>query len=170
MAFSRSKKWLYGAAIPLVLAGGAATAAASSAPAASAAPAVTVAAHHPAYHQWQLRGPNQVKLTYQGSTYTYQVRFIQQRAYGQQYGPQWWAHQQDALLTGRLADSYLPGILPINGVVFGNHVVFSVVYPGNQGVRTFSGAIDSNGKVSGLWTETGSEAGSGPFTLAFPAR
>ena len=143
-------------AVPLALAGAVATTAASSASAAPAAPAATVSAHYQIHHQWQLRGPNQVKLTYQGSTYTYKVLFSQQRG--------------SELLTGRLTDSYLPGILPVNGVVFGNYVVFSVVYPGAQGVRTFSGSIDKHGVVTGLWTETGSEAGSGQFALQAHAR
>lgn len=151
-------------AVPLALAGAVATAGASSASAASAAPAVTVSAHYPIQHQWQLNGRNKVSLTYQGSTYTYQVQFRTQQVYGQLWG------QKDELLTGRLTDSYLPGTLPVNGVIFGNYVVFSVVYPGSQGVRTFSGSIDSHGMVKGTWTETGSEAGSGQFTLAFPAR
>ena len=142
--------------------GGAATAAAASA--ATAAPAATMSAHYQISHQWRLNGPNQVKLTYQGTAYSYKVLFRTQQVYGQQRG------QQDELLTGTLTDSYLPGTLPVNGVVFGNHVVFSVVYPGAQGVRTFSGAIDRHGSVSGSWTETGSEAGSGPFALVIPAR
>jgi hypothetical protein len=144
------------AAVPLALAGALATTAASSASAAPAAPAVTASAHYQIHHQWQLRGPNQVSLTYKGSTYTYKVLFSQQRG--------------SELLTGTLRDSYLPGTLPVNGVVFGNYVVFSVVYPGAQGVRTFSGSIGKHGMVTGLWTETGSEAGSGQFTLALPAR
>ena len=149
-------------AVPLALAGAVATTAASSASAAPAAPAAVAVAH--VQHQYQLNGRNQVALTYQGSTYKYAVQFRTQQVYGQLWG------QRDELLTGRLTDSYLPGILPVNGVIFGNHVVFSVVYPGVQGVRTFSGTIGDHGRVAGTWTETGSEAGSGPFTLAFPAR
>jgi len=142
------------AAVPLALAGALAATAASSASAAPAAPAAAAVAQ--IQHQWRLNGPNQVKLTYKGTTYTYQVRFSQQL--------------RGELLTGTLRDSYLPGNLPIHGVVFGNHVVFSVVYPGAQGVRTFSGSIDNHGNVKGLWTETGSEAGSGPFALVLRAR
>jgi hypothetical protein len=77
------------------------------------------------------------------------------------------------VVSGALCDTYepIPIALPVHGVVFGDNVVFSVAYPstgpdaGDQGVRTFSGVIGPWGQVSGSWSETGTEAGSGPFTL-----
>jgi hypothetical protein len=155
----RYSRILAGGVAALSLAGVVA-ASAASASAASAAPATTVSAHYPVHRSWDLNGRNEVSLTYLGGTFTYQVRFSQQRG--------------GELLTGMLTDKGLAKgqqVLQVNGVVFGNYVVFSVVYPasGTQGVRTFSGTIAKDGSVAGSWTETGTEAGSGPFTLLFPA-
>lgn len=122
--------------------------------AASAAPAVTVAAVNPMQAHWNLSGSNQVKLVYQGVTYTYKVQF-------RQLGNQ---------LFGTLTDSYLPGTLPVNGLVNGGNVMFYVSYGGVQGDRAFIGNIGTHGAVSGNWTETGSEQGSGTFTLAHAVR
>lgn len=76
-------------------------------------------------------------------------------------------------ISGTLCDANepVPLVLPVHGVIFGNLAVFSVSYPtvgvdaGNQGVRTFSGVIGRHGQVLGRWSETGTENGSGPFTL-----
>jgi len=166
----RYSRILAAGASALALAGVVA-AGAASASAAPAAPATTVSAHYQYQRPWQLNGHNTVSLTYLGSTWTYKVQFSTQYNYGQ---PPW--AQKDQLLTGKLTDTGLPAgqqTLQVNGVIFGNYVVFSVVYPANsvgqQGVRTFSGTIDKHGNVTGSWTETGTEAGSGPFTLLAPA-
>lgn len=155
----------------LAIAGGAA-AAVIPATAASAAPVTTMSVIRPIQQQWQLNGRNEVVLTYDGSTYTYQVQFRTLLLRGP-HGT------KVELLTGKLTDAYepVPLTMPLSGIISGNHVVFSVSYPakgpdaGNQGVRTFSGTINRHsGKVTGTWSETGSEAGSGPFYLAFPAK
>jgi hypothetical protein len=60
---------------------------------------------------------------------------------------------------------------PIHGTVVRNQVTFSFKYPtGFQGTRTFNGYIDGRGHVSGTWSETGSEAGSGSWSLAYHVR
>lgn len=157
----------------LAVAGGAA-AAVIPATAASAAPVTTMSVIRPippVQQQWQLNGRNEVVLTYDGSQYTYQVQFRTLLLRGP-HGT------KVELLTGKLTDKYepVPLTLPLSGTISGNHVVFSVRYPskgvdaGNQGVRTFKGTIDRHGKVTGTWSETGSEAGSGPFSLLNPAR
>jgi len=121
--------------------------------ASASAPVAPAAVQLASYQQLQGRGT--VTLTYEGHSYAYKVQL----------------RQQGELLTGTLTDTYLPGTLQVNGVVFGGkYVVFSVVYPGVQGVRTFSGTIGSHGIVKGAWSETGSEAGSGPFTLLMAAK
>lgn len=134
---------------------------ATSAASASAATVSTMSSvSAPAPH---FRAPDQLKLTFQGNTYTYNVRLHEQ-----------WVAPGVVLVTGHLRDSYEPQAisLPVTGVIFdGNDVVLSVQYPatgtdaGNQGVRTFSGTVGPHGYVTGSWSETGSEAGSGPFTL-----
>lgn len=79
------------------------------------------------------------------------------------------------LISGTLCDTYepIPLVLPVHGLIFDHGVVvLSVDYPtvgpdaGNQGVRTFVGVIGPHGQVNGTWSETGTEAGSGPFHLA----
>jgi hypothetical protein len=162
----RYSRILAAGASALALAGVVA-ASAATASAAPAAPAATASAHYQYQRQWELRGPNQVSLTYLGSTYTYKVQFSTYKV------PISW-QKQGELLTGTLTDKGLAKgqqTLQVNGTIFGNYVVFSVVYPasGPQGVRTFSGTIDKHGNVAGSWTETGTEAGSGPFTLLHPA-
>jgi len=154
----------------LAVAGGAA-AAVLPATAASAAPVTTMSVIRPIHQQWQLNGPNKVVLTYAGSQYTYKVQFRTLLFRGP-HGI------KVELLTGKLRDTYEPKALTmrLSGSISGNKVVFSVSYPskgpdaGNQGVRTFKGTIDKHGKVTGTWSETGSEAGSGPFHLVFPAK
>jgi hypothetical protein len=149
------------------MAGSGLAVAATAADAATATPATLMAYHTPA--QWELRGVNDVSLTFEGNTYTYVAHFRTQ-VIRTRYG-------SVELLTGSLTDTYEPVTLtlPLQGTISGNHVVFSVRYPtrgvdaGNQGVRTFSGTINRHGDVSGVWFESGSEHGSGPFSLAVPA-
>jgi hypothetical protein len=139
--------------------------------AATATP-TTQSNHHPgpacnpfAREQWNLNGSNHVEAVYLGSTFTYSVTF-------RQFG---------SCLTGTLTDPYFPTTGPIFGTVFGNHVIFSFRYPSGsiQGTRTYIGTIHRlgrfgrfgrSGAVSGTWSETGSENGSGTFTLAKNAR
>jgi hypothetical protein len=120
---------------------------------------MSVSAPAPSFH----RMPDQLKLTFQGNTYSYNVHLRTQ-----------WVAPGVVLVRGHLTDAYEPQAisLPVTGVIFnGNDVVLSVQYPatgpdaGNQGVRTFSGTIGLHGAVSGNWSETGTEAGSGAFTL-----
>jgi hypothetical protein len=106
--------------------------------------------------------PNTLTLTFNGSPFAYNVhinlRFVAPGL---------------LLVGGTLTDNFEPVSLklPIHGVLFGNKVVFSVSYPttgpdaGSQGVRTFSGVVGPFGHVTGLWSETGTEAGSGAFQL-----
>ncbi len=164
------RKWVAGVSAAGLLGGGAVALAATSASAATM-PAATMSAVKPlpAAQQWQLNGRNEVVLTFNGNTYTYHVQFRTQivREHGGKV----------ELLTGTLRDTYEPSAisLPITGVINGNHVTFSVSYPrygvdaGNQGVRTFSGTIRNFGHVSGNWSETGSEGGSGTWYLTAPA-
>jgi hypothetical protein len=104
--------------------------------------------------QWNLSGSNTVDLWYNGTEYTYGVQF----------------NQRGSCLTGTLTDLGLPSgeqTGPIHGTIFGNHVTFSFRYPTSfQGTRTFNGYINRWGDVSGNWSETGSENGSGHWSLA----
>ena len=79
-------------------------------------------------------------------------------------------NQQGSCLSGTLTDTGLPSgeqTLRVHGTIFGNHVTFSVRYPTNfQGTRTFNGYINRHGDVSGMWSETGTENGSGNWSLA----
>jgi len=106
--------------------------------------------------RWNLNGPNTVTLSFQHDPFTYQVTF-------KQFG---------SCLRGSLNDPWLPGTLAVSGTVYKNYVTFSVNYgyKSIQGVRTFRGTIDRWGAVSGWWSETGSENGSGPWSLANNAR
>ena len=112
--------------------------------------------HNPFFErqQWNLRGDNTVDLWFQGKEFMYAVDF----------------HQRGSCLTGTLTDTGLPPgeqTLAIHGTVFGNHVTFRVTYPTNtQGTRTFNGRIDRHGDVFGMWSETGTENGSGNWSLA----
>jgi hypothetical protein len=105
-----------------------------------------------AREQWNLNGRNHVEAVYLGTTYTYKVTF-------KQYG---------GCLTGTLTDSGYPTTGPIVGTIHRNHVTFSFSYPSGsiQGTRTFTGTINRWGAVSGTWSETGTENGTGTFTLA----
>jgi hypothetical protein len=145
----------------LAVAAGLVVGGAGVADAATAAPA-TPSNHYPgpfcnpwAREQWNLNGANQVLAVYQGSTYTYSVTF-------KQYG---------SCLTGTLTDSYYKPTAatgPVFGTIDDSKVTFSFRYPQGsvQGTRTYTGTISPNGGVSGTWSETGSEHGSGTFTLA----
>jgi hypothetical protein len=111
--------------------------------------------------RFDFRGDNTVRLHFNGTTYDYAVHF----------------NQQGSCLTGWLRDSYIPNnyneYLPIHGYVFRNHVTFSVTYtyPGeDQGTRSFTGTIGYWGGVSGTWSETGTEGGSGYWSLANAVR
>lgn len=105
-----------------------------------------------AQERWNLNGRNHVEAVYLGSTFTYSVTF-------RQYG---------GCLRGTLTDPYYPTTGPIFGTVYRNHVTFRFRYPAGsvQGLRTFVGTINRWGRVFGRWSETGSENGSGTFTLA----
>jgi hypothetical protein len=142
------------AAAAALVAGGAGVA--SAAPVTPVAHTSTTGYFRPcnpwASERWDLNGRNHVEAVYQGSTFTYSVTF-------RQYG---------GCLTGTLTDPYYPTRGPIHGTVYRNHVTFTFTYPAGsvQGTRTFVGTINRWGSVSGTWSETGSENGSGTFTLA----
>ncbi|MGH3203274.1 MAG: hypothetical protein ACRDOA_16860 [Streptosporangiaceae bacterium] len=125
-----------------------------------------------AREQWNLNGSNTVNAVFEGSTFSYSVTF-------RQFG---------SCLRGTLTDSGVPVTGPIHGTIQGNHVTFSFTYPAGsiQGTRTFDGFIRPQwfrqwfwqghrwhfrwmfrvGSVSGKWWETGSEHGSGTFSLS----
>jgi hypothetical protein len=159
---SRLRKWATGLIVGASLLGGGAATIAATAGTASASEV-----HHvmPVVHPTHLNGRNELKLVLNGTTYTYNVRFTSFNLGG-----------GTSLIVGSLRDTYEPHAitLQVHGVQFGNDVVFSVVYPttgpdaGNQGVRTFSGTIVL-GHVTGSWSETGTEAGAGTWSLEFPA-
>jgi hypothetical protein len=149
------RKLAAGIASAALLGGGALAVAATSASAAVAAPASLVA-YHPGFN------PDELKLQFEGNTYTYNVNLREVRvAPGVE------------LVFGTLRDTYEPHAinLQVDGVQFGNDVVISTQYPttgpdaGNQGDRTFSGVVGPHGHVTGSWSETGTEDGSGAFTL-----
>ena len=61
-------------------------------------------------------------------------------------------------------------ISPTEGeTVSGDAVTFTIRYPAHsiQGTRTFGGTI-SGGTVTGSWSESGSEHGSGTWSLTSP--
>ena len=105
--------------------------------------------------QWDLSGPNTLKVSFEVSTYDYAVNFT----------------QQGSCLGGSLTDQYVPITGPIHGTVFGDSVTFSFRYGygSKQGTRTFTGTINQWGHVSGTWSETGSENASGNWSLTSPA-
>jgi hypothetical protein len=109
--------------------------------------------------EWNLNGANTVTLTYNSGSYSYSVALT----------------QKGSCLTGTLKDTHASPTLslPVTGSVNGNHAKFSVTYPttaGNQGIRTFTGTIGHHGAVTGTWAETGTEAGSGPWSLTTNAK
>jgi len=105
--------------------------------------------------QWDLSGPNTLKVGFEVSTYDYAVDFT----------------QQGSCLAGTLTDQYVPITGSIHGTVFGDSVTFSFRYGygSKQGTRTFTGTINRWGHVSGTWSETGSENASGTWSLTRPA-
>ena len=160
-----------------LVAGGAGVASAST-----ASPAATTASNNGLHcnpfagQQWNLNGSNTVNAVFEGSTYSYSVTF-------RQFG---------SCLGGTLTDGYFnppTGVTgPIQGTVRGNHVTFSFTYPAGsvQGTRTFNGYIHPQwyrqwyrqghrwhfrwvfrtGSLTGKWSETGTENGSGTFSLS----
>jgi hypothetical protein len=132
---------------------------------ASAATTNVPAPHLPAACQTHVRGSDNLQLTFDNQTFRYQVRLRLSPVFFQ---------RGVLVVSGTLCDTNepVPLVLPVHGVIFGHGIaILSVVYPtvgpdaGNQGVRTFSGVIGPHGSVAGTWSETGTEAGSGPFTL-----
>jgi hypothetical protein len=132
-----------------------------------------------AYEQWNLNGNNTVDATFQGSNFSYSIHF----------------NQFGSCLNGTLNDPYYPTSGPIYGTINGNYVTFSFRYPAGsvQGTRTYTGYIrpvfykqwyqhwvwngyqwvlrwtfrwEVHGSVYGNWSETGSEGGSGTWSLA----
>jgi hypothetical protein len=151
-------------AIALAMVGGG-VAAAGAASASTSSPA-TLSSYTPPGHfcnpwqlgRWTVKGRNTVNLTFQNSPFAYKVTF-------QQVG---------SCLRGWLTDGYYqpkPVTLAIYGTVYRNHITFSVKYPDTyRAVRTFTGTIGKWGAVSGTWSETGTEAGTGTWQLARNAR
>jgi hypothetical protein len=137
-----------------LVAGGAGVA--SAAPVTPAKPAFGPSCSPWSLQHWNLNGHNQVKATYLGGNYTYNVTF----------------KQAGSCLTGTLTDSLFPTTGAVFGVVNKNHVTFSFRYPnsGTQGTRTFSGTISNRGVVAGTWSETGTEHGHGTWKLASNAK
>jgi hypothetical protein len=141
------------AAAGLVAGGAGVASAATVSPAAHTSSSWAPRCNPGAREQWNLNGHNTVEAVYQGTTYTYSVTF-------KQYG---------GCLTGTLTDLGVPITGPISGTVYRNHVTFSFNYGSTsiQGIRTFTGTINRWGAVvSGTWSETGTEQGTGSFTLA----
>lgn len=84
------------------------------------------------------------------------------------------SQQTGSTVTGTLTDPYLPAsnTLPItNGSLTGNTITFSVDYGSgsSQGIRTFTGTINSSGNMSGAWNETGPEKGSDKWSTTLGA-
>jgi hypothetical protein len=161
------------AAAALVAGGAGVASAATTSPATHSASRYGYGCNPYARESWNLNGSNTVAAVYKGNTYNYSVTF-------KQYG---------SCLSGTLTDTYYSGTAtgPIYGTINGNHVTFSFKYPAGsvQGTRTFNGYIQAKfyrqwywqrgwhfhwvyrvGSVSGTWSETGTEQGSGTFTLA----
>jgi hypothetical protein len=145
------KRGIVAAAIAASALGAGAGIAASAAGPASAATTAAVVTHQaPVLNNW-----HQMNLVYNGTTYTgYWVLLYSHR---------------DGLLTGWLYDPNLPSgqrYMAVHGVVNGSVVQFNATYPAGdpQGSRGFIGVIGT-GAFSGVWNETGSEAGTGTFTF-----
>jgi hypothetical protein len=108
---------------------------------------------------WNFNGDNTVVATLHGSTmiFNYPVHF----------------RQRGSCLRGTLTDPFFPTSGPIFGIVVRNFVRFSFRYPPGsvQGTRTFVGhVINRDGDVAGTWSETGSENGTGTWSLADDVR
>jgi hypothetical protein len=134
----------------VMMGGAAAASAATSAPVTHSFPGPGCNPWAPEH--WNLNGSNTVKATYLGGNFTYSVTF----------------KQTGSCLSGTLTDSLFPTTGPIRGTVNKNYITFSFRYPssGSQGTRTFHGTINKWGAVGGYWSETGTEHGSGTWTLA----
>lgn len=117
-----------------------------------------------------LQGFNVLSLRFNGSTFRYNVFFRSFRV-----APNVW------LIRGALVDNHEPVTLtlPIQGYQVGRFVSFHVIYPmvgtdaGNQGTRTFDGnffrlPFGGGFRLIGNWSESGTEAGFGPWNLVFP--
>lgn len=118
-----------------------------------------------------LQGFNVLSLRFNGSTFRYNVFFR-----SVQIAPRVW------IIRGVLVDNFEPVTLTlqIRGYQVGRFVSFHVIYPsvgtdaGNQGTRTFDGnffRLPFGGfgfRLIGNWSETGTEAGFGPWNLVFP--
>jgi hypothetical protein len=102
--------------------------------------------------QWNLSGSNTLAVKFEVNTYDYPVYF----------------NQQGTCLTGWLKDPGASFTGRIHGTVYGNFITFSVTYPSGskQGTRTWNGTISGSGHVSGSWSETGHEVGSGSWWLS----
>ena len=107
---------------------------------------------------FNFNGDNTVVATIHGSTaiFKYPVHF----------------RQRGSCLRGTLTDPFFPTSGPIFGIVVRHFVRFSFRYPPGsvQGTRTFVGHIDRDGDVAGTWSETGSENGTGTWSLADQVR
>ena len=162
----------------LAVAAGLVVGGAGVASAATVTPAAATANNHGfgcnpfAGQQWNLNGSNTVNAVYKGSTFSYSITF-------KQFG---------GCLFGTMTDPYFPTTGPIHGSVHGNFVTFSFTYPAGsvQGTRTFIGYIHPQwyrqwyrqghrwhfrwvfrtGSLTGKWSETGTENGSGTFSLS----
>jgi hypothetical protein len=78
----------------------------------------------------------------------------------------------DGALTGWLYDGNqdtvgVPGYLPLHGDASGDVIQFNAKYPAGdpQGDRAFVAINTPGSLLSGIWQETGSEAGSGTFAF-----
>lgn len=159
------KKVIAGGAIALAAAGITVPVAASMASANVVSTTAKVTPHF--VFPWRLTGHNELTLTFQGNDYSYRLSRV--ATYPVFPGVE--------IVRGILTDTYEPVRinLPISGVIFGNDVILTVNYPttgpdaGDQGSRSFFGTIDPSGNVSGTWSETGTEGGSGTWSLSIPA-
>ncbi len=96
---------------------------------------------------WDVTGPYEMDVLFLGGNYGYDLTL----------------NQSGNVVTGDLYDPYLPGNLTIfDGTINGNAIVFKVDYGSGsvQGIRTFTGTIDTFGLLSGSWSESGTENGS----------
>ena len=142
----------------LAIAGSGAGMALASAPAASAAvtTAAVVQAPHvaPLFQTW-----HKMTVTYNGTTYNGYYAYLVLHADGLVTG---WLYDGNTDVTG------VPGYLPLHGDFSrGGILQFNATYAaGNpQGTRGFLAVVSPGSLVSGLWNETGSEAGSGAFAF-----
>lgn len=151
------------------LAGGTLASAAIPASAATANVTTVSSVQRPVQAVPALQGFNILQLRFLGQPFRYNVFF---RSF--QVGRNVW------IIRGTLRDNFepIPLTLRIQGFQVGRHVEFSVVYPsvgpdaGTQGTRTFDGTIVrgffGSNRVSGNWSETGTEGGFGSWSLLLP--